>query len=86
MPVIHNGAYDSPSTLDLYQQQTPVLNRKQVTDRTTNKRPRSNISPPDHQQTETRQQIKSTQHPMTHTTTNSKILFPPVIVKFNGEQ
>ena len=46
----HNGEYDSPMAPDLFQQQTPVLTRKQSDLRTTNKRPRSNISPPGQQQ------------------------------------
>jgi hypothetical protein len=50
MPVKHNEGYDSPSVSGLFQQQTPMLNRKQNNERTTNKRPGSNISPPGQQQ------------------------------------
>jgi hypothetical protein len=82
----HNEGYDSPRAPDLYQQQMPVPNRKQNNERTTNKRPRSNISPPGQQQTEILRQLEATQHRMTHPTTNTKISFPPIVVKFNGEQ
>jgi hypothetical protein len=82
----HNERDDSSIAPDLFQQQTPTLNRKQNNERTTNKRPRSYISPPGQQQSEILRQSDSIQHQMTHPTTNLKMSFPPIVVKFNGEQ
>ena len=83
----HNGGYDSPSAPDGYHQHTPVQNRNQNNERTTNKRPRSYISPAgQQQQTEIPPQVEPAQHWMTHPTANEKISFPPIVVKFHGEQ
>jgi hypothetical protein len=88
MPVKHNEGYDSPSVSGLFQQQTPMLNRKQNNERTTNKRPGSNISPPGQQQlqSDVPQQLNLSQLFMNHTSSNSKLSFPPIVVYFKGEQ
>ncbi len=41
----HNEGDDSPLAPDLFQQQTPLQNRKQNNERTTNKRPRRGGAP-----------------------------------------
>ncbi|CAF3146257.1 unnamed protein product [Rotaria socialis] len=82
----HNGEYDSPVVSNPYLQQTPMPNRNHSNEQMTNKRQRSNMSPPGQQQTETHRQLEPTQQIMTHPTTNSKISFPPIVVKFNSDQ
>jgi hypothetical protein len=82
----HNGEYESPIVSVDFQQQTPVQNRNQTTERTTNKRPRNNISPPSQQQAKTHRHELPFQHQMTHPSSFSKISFPPIVVKFIGDQ
>ncbi|CAF1927044.1 unnamed protein product [Rotaria magnacalcarata] len=71
---------------ELYEQRTPVSNRKPTNERNTNKRPRVNVSPPNQHQDELHQRMESEPPMMTHQTNMSKISFPPIIIKFNVEQ
>ncbi len=63
-----------------------MLNRKTTNERTTNKCPRSNISPPNQQQTDLHRKMDFVHHQITHPTTNSNISFPPIIIKSKGDQ
>ncbi|CAF1076465.1 unnamed protein product, partial [Rotaria magnacalcarata] len=78
--------YESPMEPIIHQQQTLIQNRNQGVDKTTNKRPRSYISPYFQQQTDKNEKTDFVQQYMTHRTTNLKIIFPPIIVKFKGDQ
>ncbi|CAF0858230.1 unnamed protein product [Adineta steineri] len=82
----HNEGYESPGTSDLSHQLSPLVLRKQNNEWTTFKRPGSNLSPQSQQHTETHRQVNATQIRMTHSYFNSKISFPPIIVKFKSEQ
>ena len=82
----HKEGYESPIASELSQQQTLGQNRKLTNERTTNKRPRSYISPPNQHQTEQQPYLDSVQHPMIHPASNSEISFPPFVIKFNREQ
>jgi hypothetical protein len=55
-----------------FQQQTLLQNQNQPIERTTHKRPRSNISPPSQQQAKTHRQEFAIQHQMTHSSPNLK--------------
>ncbi|CAF3643453.1 unnamed protein product [Rotaria socialis] len=78
--------YEPSMELIIHQQQTPIQNRNQGVDRTTNKRPRSYRSPSFQQQTDKNEKTDFVQQHMTHRTANLKIIFSPIIVKFKGDQ
>ncbi|CAF3296298.1 unnamed protein product [Rotaria socialis] len=78
--------YESPMEQIIHQQQTPIQNRNQGVNRTTNKRPRSYMSPSFQQQTDKNKKTDSVQQHMTHRAVNLKIIFPPIVVKFKGDQ
>ncbi|CAF4980464.1 unnamed protein product, partial [Rotaria magnacalcarata] len=82
----HTEGYESPRDPYIQQQQTPIQNRKQTTERTTNKRPRSYVSPSDQQQTDVHRKIDSRHQQVTHPAAYSKISFPPIVVKFKADQ
>ena len=86
MSMNHIGEYESPIGPDSIHQQTPIQIRSQTTERTTHKRPRSNISPQGQMQFQAYRQEFSSQQQMTHPNPVSKISFPPIIVKFNEVQ
>ena len=87
MSQIHNEGYESPNGPNRNYQQTPEMSRNRNNERNTNKRPRSNISPLVQQHAENFRQPGLAQQPMTHPATlNPKLSFPPIVVKFKGEQ
>ena len=81
----HNEEYDQPRAPDPYVARTPASDRTNAGERATNKRPRSYISPPGHQE-EISRHVGVTHPTMSHRSPSVKIAFPPVVVKFSGEK
>ena len=77
--------HKSPIIWELFHQQTPELNRYVPKKKSTNKHSKINISPANQQHADSYQYAELNRNQMTHSTTNSKISFPPVVVKFGHE-